>query len=333
MKTRKMFAVVLAVIYFIIALTGCASAPAVTAYDTGVTNELEYSNYEFWEKNNTVRLVVDITMHTEENVERGFSEAKYAELSKSNAKTIEMLKEGMICFFQERYNIDISEKLANQEVRIFSSTGIDEGVMGYVELGKEDNVLNLNQRLFEDYSDAFETSYVHETLHQIGFQGEEYLQIVEGITDALADMIMCYIGIEPVLTQNYYECRTIGYQLLAADPEIVSCYLEDDDFDILERINEKLKDVKQPFRQAGHFGKLLENRLQILFGIETRTVWGFSTDPYLFAYEVQEIVKAYCQEFNPDAETIDYIRNHYLVLDYESMSFVQEGEGYRYYIE
>jgi len=332
MKTRKMFAVVLAVICFIMALTGCASAPAVTAYDTGVTNELEYSNYEFWEKNNTVRLVVDITMHTEGDVEREFSEVKYAKLPKSNAKTIETLKEGMISFFQERYNIDISEKLANQEVRIFSSTGINEGVMGYVEIGKE-NVLNLNQRLFKDYSDVFETTYVHETLHQIGFQGEESLQVVEGITDALADMIMCYIGMEPVLTPDYYECRTIGYQLLAADPEIVSCYLEDDDFDILERINEKLKDVKQPFRKAGHFGKLLENRLQILFSIATGTAWGFSTDPYLFAYEVQEIVKAYCQEFNPDADTIDYIRNHYLVLDYEGLSFVEEGEGYRYYTE
>ena len=101
MKTRKMFAVVLAVIFFIMEQTGCASAPAVTAYDTGVTNELEYSNYDFWEKNNTVRLVVDITMHTEGDVEREFSEVKYAKLPRSNAKTIETLKEGMISFFRK----------------------------------------------------------------------------------------------------------------------------------------------------------------------------------------------------------------------------------------
>lgn len=332
MKTRKMFAVVLAVICCIMAITGCASAPAVTAYDMGITNELEYSDYDFWEKDNTLRFVVDITMVTEGNVEEEISEAKYAKLPRSKEKTIEKLKEGMISFFQERYNIDISEKLANQEVRFFSSAGESESVTGYVEIGNR-NVLNLNKRLLKDVSYLFETTYVHETLHQIGFQGEKSLQVVEGIVDSLTDMILCYMGREAVLTPYYDECRTVGYQLLAADPEIVSCYLNGQSFDILDRINEKLKDVPQEFRKVGHLGKLLENRLQILYGISTGTVWGFSTDPYLFAFEVQEIVKAYCQECNPDAETIDYIRSHYLVLDYESLCIIEEGEGYRYYTE
>lgn len=331
MKTRKTFAVVLAVIFFIIALTGCTSAPAVTAYDTGVTNELEYSNYDFWEKNNSIRLFVTVSVQTE-MVEEEVSEVKYEKMPKSKAKVIEELKEGMISFFQERYNIDISEKLANQEVRFFTSEGVSQDTMGYVEIGNG-NVLNLNQRLLKDMSDIFESTYVHETLHQIGFQGEKSLQVVEGITDAITDMILCYIGIEPVLTPYYYECRTLAYQLLAADPEIVSCYLENDDFDILERINEKLKDVPQIFKKSGHFGKLLENRLNLLIGIAEGRVAGLSTDPYYFAFEAQEIVQAYCHECNPDANIIDYIRSHYLILDYEKVSIVQDGDVYNFYNE
>ena len=332
MKTRKMFAVVLAVICFIMALTGCASTPAVTAHDTGITNELEYSNYDFWEKDNSIRLFVDITVQTEGVLEEEISEVKYAKLPKSREKTIERLKEGMISFFQERYDIDISEKLANQEVRLFSSTGASVDTMGYVEIGNR-NVLNLNKRLLNDLSYLFETTYIHETLHQIGFQGDKMLLVVEGITDALNDMILCYIGIEPVVTPYYYECRTLAYQLLAVDPEIVSCYLEDENFDILERINEKLQDVPQLFLKSGHLGKLLEKRLEILFTIAEGRAFGFSTDPYYFALEAQEIVRAYCQECNPDADTIDYIRSHYLTLDYEKVSIVEDGNGYYFYTE
>ena len=157
MKTRKMFAVVLAVICFIMALTGCANTPVVTAYDTGITNELEYSNYDFWEKNNSIRLFVDITVQTEGVLEEEISEVKYAKLPKSKEKTIERLKEGMISFFQERYDIDISEKLANQEVRFFSSAGASTDTMGYVKVGNK-NVLNLNKRLLKDLSYLFETN-------------------------------------------------------------------------------------------------------------------------------------------------------------------------------
>lgn len=332
MKTRKMFAVILALLLFIMMMAGCANT-SETLYDNGVTNEEVYQNYDNWGKENEIRLITDIKVNQEDlDVEGEISEVENLELPKSKEKVVQKLREGIISFFQERYQIDVSEKLEKQEVAMFSSIGTQEGVMGYVDVNNP-NILNLNQKLLKEYSELFETTYIHETLHQIGFRSDNTLIIEEGITDALTDMICCYIGIKTVLTPYYFECRTLAYQLLAADPEIVSCYLENDEFDIIGRINEKLESVPQTYRKTSDLGKRLERMVNILYGISTGTVWGYSTDTYWFAFEAQEIVKAYCQACEPDSSIIDYIHSHYLPDAYESVTIFEDENGYGYYFE
>lgn len=331
MKTRKMSAALLALLYCIMLFTGCASN-AGELYDSGVTNQQVYQTFDTWKYDDQskieVRLVVDVTVNREMlTVDEEITAEADKTLPKSKERVIQRLRMGIVDFFQERYNIDVSEKIEKQEIAIFSATGNQAGVMGFVDIYNP-NCLNLNEKLFSEYSERMETTYIHETLHQLGFRSESTLVIEEGITDALTDMICCYIGIKQVLTTHYSECRTVGYQLLAADPEIVSCYLEEDAFDIICRINEKLEGVSQPFKESKNLGKRLESRLEILLNIATGNILGLSTDPYWFAFEAQEIVKAYCQVCDPNETTIGYIRAHYLVIDYESVKILEDENGY-----
>ena len=330
---KKKLSILLVALYILSLLTGCTSTTAnITRTDSGITNTTVYPDQNYWNEPHSIRLVVDVTIKTEQyEGESQISQHEYSKLPRNKEKIIASLQEGLISFFQEKYAIDISSKLEAQEIRMFSSSGASEGIMGFVDLENE-NVLNLNDRLLSDFAFAFETTYVHETIHQIGFRGEKMLLTVEGITDALTDMALCYMGIEPALTEYYSEARTVGYQLLAADPEIVHCYLSNTNFDILQHIDDKLDAFHQEFRKSSHLGELLESRLEILYGISNNTVWGYSTEPRWFAFEVQEIVFSYCQASNPSIETIDYIRSHYLVPDYENIRITEDGNGYRWEI-
>ena len=327
MKTRKIFILAFLLGMLSCILCGCADTDgtATPIKDNGVTNTEVYDNYNAWRRNNQIRLFINISNEmVEGNLDSEVSKIGELELPKSKQKKIDELREGMISYFLEEYKIDISEKLEKQEVAIYTSTGSSEGVMGYVDIDNP-NVLNLNQKLLKEYSELFETTYVHESLHQIGFHAKKPQYIDEGITDALTDMIFCFMGKEPVLTEYYSDSRCLAYQLLAADPEIVSCYLENDNFEIIERVNQKLKNVPQTLRKVDSLGKRLEDVLSVLYSIKHGAI--YPIDEYCFALEAQEIVKAYCQECNPDDDVIDYIREHYIVLDYEDISISQNFDG------
>ena len=327
MKTRKIFILAFLLGMLSCILCGCADTDgtATPIKDNGVTNTEVYDNYNAWRRNNQIRLFINISNEmVEGNLDSEVSKIGELELPKSKQKKIDELREGMISYFLEEYKIDISEKLEKQEVAIYTATGSSEGVMGSVDLDNP-NVLNLNQKLLKEYSEVFETTYVHESLHQIGFHAKKPQYIDEGITDALTDMIFCFMGKSPVLTEYYSDSRCFAYQLLAADPEIVSCYLENDNFEIIDRINQKLKDVPQTLMQVDSLGKRLEGMQTALYNIKLGVT--YPIEAYYFALEAQEIVKAYCQECNPDDATIDYIRGHYLVEDYEDISISHNSDG------
>ena len=112
MKTRKLFVVMVTVVLLVVMLTGCADVEATKLpYDTGITNDWEYNNTDFWVAENNIRLVTDIKVEIGDVIEPEFSAQQFVKMPKKNAKTIEKLKTGMISFFQERYKIDISEKI------------------------------------------------------------------------------------------------------------------------------------------------------------------------------------------------------------------------------
>lgn len=327
MKTRRLFIAILVTLFCIIFLTGC-NGKATELYDTGITNQEEYENYDAWENDNEIRLVLGVSVIGEEEFDdSGIETQRSFEVPDKYVKKIQNLREGIISFFNERYQIDVSEEIGKQEIAIFNSYEANAETFGYVD-PENQNILNLNQKVFKEDSDKFESTYIHETLHQIGFISITPTLIDEGITDALTDMICCYLDIEPVMTEYYFETRTVAYQLLKADPGIVSAYLEETDFSIIDRINDKLENVPQVYEQTDNLGEFLNYMLRLMYNLTTGNVFDYGFDPYLFAFQAQEIVKAYCQECKPDAETIDYIRAHYLTIDNEFIAVKEDEDGY-----
>jgi len=318
--TRKTISIILSVIFALGLLTGCNS-PVNSNSETKTT---AYSDYSFWEKENTLRITLPITMDSGENAEI-INGIGTLELSSKYLKRVDKLKQSMISYFSENYNIDISQKLRNQKLKAFNANDVNGSMtMGYVDPNQPE-YLNLNNMLFNEYKDYFDNTYVHESLHQIGFISEDSTMITEGIVDALTDLILTNANISSFPTENYSDVRTLGYQILAADKGIVEFYLETDNPSMVNRITEKLKDAK----------KLCEDvepgiRLECL---ATGLTQGISAtfDIWYVAFEVQEITRAYCQSFKPDKETIDYIRSYYLVEDYENVGIRTNDEAYEFY--
>ena len=311
---------------FIFSLSGCSdtnnnSNPANTQDSFIETN----ADYSFWEQENQLRFFIPFSGKNEIDDSENINELGTLELPKKYKKRTEQLKTAMISYFKETYNLDISQKLSKQQLKAFSAKQSDVMTMGYVDPNHPD-YLNLNQCLFNEYSSFFDNTYVHESLHQIGFISKTPTMIDEGITDALTDLILSNANIESFPTESYVEARTLAYQILEVDTGIAEFYLENNDIQIQDRINEKLTDVPRPFdkRNAGDF---LNTMIE---GMTTGIVGDI--DPYYIAFQAQEIVRAYCQTFNPSHQSIDYIRKNYLANNYEKTTIEKNGDMFNFYL-
>lgn len=319
--TRRITSIIFVLCMFVTLFTGCSSTSVNSSNET---NNIEYSNYDFWQKDNQVRITLPISVETAEEEDQIKGLGKL-ELSKNHLNRVEQLKSAMISYFKEIYDIDISEKLAKQKLRAFVADEVNGSmVMGYVDPSEPD-VLNLNNLLFSRYRDYFNNSYIHESLHQLGFVSKGATMITEGIVDALTDLILRRANIKSIPTDDYFATRVLAYQILAVDKGIAEFYLNSENPDMAGRISAALKLVKKPFEKVSGLGKRLESLINGL----VRGVAG-TIDPYYVAFEAQEIVRVYCQTFNPNEEKIQYIRRHYLVEDYEFVSIIYDGNGYMF---
>lgn len=315
--TRKTTSIILSLVLVLLLITGCNSNTS--------NNNVQNLDYSFWKKDNSVRMTLPISMETG-NDETQFTGIGKLELSKKYLKRVEKLKTAMVSYFSETYNMDISKKIENQQLRAFSSNDVNGSMtMGYVDYN-EPEYLNLNNVLFSEYKDYFDNTYIHETLHQIGFRSKDSTMITEGIVDALTDLILSKAEFKSFPTENYADVRTLGYQILAADKDIAQFYLENDNPSMISRISEKLQYAIKPYENIEP-GERLEC---LAIGLTQ----GFSAtfDAYYIAFEAQEIVRAYCQSFNPSNETIDYIRSCYLVENYENIAIKKHEDAYEFCI-
>lgn len=285
-----------------------------------------YEDYSFWEQENKLRFFIPLSGRGEIDDSGNISEIGDLELPKAYQERAEKLKKAMVSYFKEKYNLDISSKLSNQKLKAFTSRRVDEMTMGYVD-PEHPEYLNLNQCLFGEYAMLFDNTYVHESLHQIGFRSKKSTMIDEGITDALTDLILKKANIESFPTDSYFAARTLAYQILEVDTGIAKFYLENQEVQIQNRINAKLKNIPRPFdeRDAGEF-------LNIMIEGMTNGISG-NVDPYYIAFQAQEIVRAYCQTFNPSHQSIDYIRNNYLAEAYEKTTIEKEGDRYNFNLQ
>lgn len=215
----------LTLILAIISLSGCSSSSGVT--DSGFINTDVYENTDYW-KEDSINVITNLKTVTENLEDENAENQQFSKLSAKQEKKVEKLKKCICNYFIEKYGIDFSTKLKKQEVSFFSTRVLGNSItMGFVDVNNS-NELHLNILLNKDHKDEFETTYVHETLHQLGFidASGKMTYVVEGIVDAYTDMILIENNIKSKVTGIYFETRQLGYQIIAADKNLPKLFLE-----------------------------------------------------------------------------------------------------------
>ena len=319
--SRKMVRLCLTLILAIISLSGCSSSSGVT--DSGFINTDVYENTDYW-KEDSINVITNLKTVTKNLEDETNENQQFSKLSSKQAKKVENLKKCICNYFIEKYGIDFSTKLEKQEVSFFSTRVLGNSItMGYVDVNNS-NELHLNILLNKDHKDEFETTYVHETLHQLGFidASGKMTYVVEGIVDAYTDMILIENNIKSKVTGIYFETRQLGYQIIAADKNLPKLFLEKKS--VSEYFDNELSSYKQNYAKHNKLAEYLNTLLQALIAINSGTT-SSQSNAYFYAFDAQSIVQKFCQSQNCDNDTIDYIRKHYLLEDFEKLNVIDNG--------
>lgn len=305
-----------------IMLGGCSSTEKT---DNGFINTDRYRSEAYWESND-LKIISNSSVYTTyTDKDEDFEMQDFIALTDSQKKKVETLKNYIYDYFINNYNIDFSEKLAKQNVNFFSCSEFGSSTtMGYVDINDSDT-LHLNIHLNLDYKNLFESTYVHETLHQLGFMDKECKTtfIVEGIVDAYTDIILMLNKANSQPTDIYFESRQLGYQIIAADKNLPNIFLEKKSFS--NYLNDCLEVYTQPYEEHENVVEYLNTLLYVFVNFNSGTA--YSDYAYFYAYDVQSIVQRFCQAQNCDDETIKYIRSHYLLEGFENLKIVDYENG------
>lgn len=312
----------------LLTFSGCSSAnkQKEARKDQGFINNDSYKDDSFW-KSEDLKLITDLKIKTL-NQDPDFSDCSFEELSSKQNKKVKYLKNLIYKFFLDIYNIDFSSKLEKQSVTWFNSTANGNSLtMGYVDPSNE-NTLHLHISLKDENAELFESTYVHETLHQISFidKSEETTYIVEGIVDAFADLILAKAGENFVATPIYFETRQLGYQLIKADKQLPEVFYNNESFK--EHLNKELSKYNQPCLKhddvAGYLNSLLYALIASNSGLTE-----LNYDPCVYVFDAQSIVQKFCQSKKPNSSTIKYLRKHCLLEEFEDLKVKKEENGYQ----
>ncbi len=322
-RKMKMVTLCLTLILAITSLSGCSSSSAVT--DSGFINTDVYENTDYW-KEDSINVITNLKTVIENLEDENAENQQFSKLSAKQEKKVEKLKKCICNYFIEKYGIDFSTKLEKQEVSFFSTRVLGNSItMGYVDVNNS-NELHLNILLNKDHKDEFENTYVHETLHQLGFMDKsgKMTYVVEGIVDAYTDLILIENNIKSKVTGIYFETRQLGYQIIAADKNLPKLFVEKKA--VSEYFDNELSSYKQNYAKHNKLAEYLNTLLQALIAINSGTTSSSSqSNAYFYAFDAQSIVQRFCQSQNCDNDTIDYIRKHYLLEDFEKLNVIDNG--------
>ncbi len=276
------------------------------------------SKKSFWEQKE-VRLIINAKLE-EAKDDEPTKESDYQISQELNA-ALNDLKGGISEFFKFEYDIDVSKKLEKMAIRVFSQKVSGDGFTGgYTEKGK--SYININECIFTDYPEYIISSYLHETMHYIGFISENQTMIDDGMAEYMAAKVASFIGITYLPSECYSYYTLIAEQLCAVNEEyLVKAYLTKKDFDVCEHIEETLKNVNQSCLKVDSIGDHLNLMVETL-GKD------YGNYSYGMAFEAQEIVACYCRQFSPSKEQIEKIRSSYFVEDFEEVKIKEVEGGY-----
>ena len=322
MKTTRLLALLV-----LIALTFTACSSTASVIDHGETNDQLYNDdYSFWTRKNSLKLVTDFNLEYVDDPELLPTEYDWTPLPNSKQSTVEALRKGIVRYFKDTYNIDLTESIASQEIRVcpFNQNNDEIVTLGFYR----DSVLYLESALFtKEYDFLFEQIYVHESLHQLGIDSGKDKFLTEGITDAFTDLVLSYMGKEFYATEAYFEARTLCYQLIAVDDELPHLYFESNNsFSMSSRISDRLKNVNQLYSECDNIGQKLIDLLDVFYSWHAGTI-DKNYDLFDYVYDAQELVRAYCRTFTLTKGKINYIRKHYLIENFEQIDIASSFVG------
>lgn len=328
MKTLKRLILLLLLVVVILAtiIVACKHTPSPQGEDAVLQQAIEeyyetqikYSDYKFWQKENKIRLIHDyiLTPNKEEDNEEKPRISHFVEVDEETKQKMESLKAEFIGYFIKIYNVKLDKKIEDQQVVFYEPLDNNENVLGFVD---ENSVFLSTKLLKEEHvANRLPEEYFRQTINQIGFDKKEGATITSAIAEVLVEDLCRETEISMVEPQNVPIVMQVAKQLIVADPQIVIQYIENPAFNIIESIDQKLKELPRENFQEMKLGKRVENTMSVA------QKEGLTEE---FKFELQEIIRAYCQECNPDEASIDFIRRQYIIREYEFLEVVENEEG------
>jgi len=203
--------------------------------------ELDLSRYQDEIEEMTV-LNEDLNRHFDENCKKYISEP-----TEKQKKTFDQYKGYVVDYFRDEYGVDLSERMENLKVCIMDFRFINDysgsnisGVTANID-GEEFVAVSLSYYTGDTQinSSWFAETLVHELVHASGFLDEESEFITEGFTEALTEKVLHHAGKNyDELSSVYISNANIAKQLLEIDDGIVRGYITDENFSVLDYINE-----------------------------------------------------------------------------------------------
>lgn len=203
------------------------------------------------------------------------------DLSGESKKVIDELNNEIARYFEEVYEIDVTGRLAKLNVKLINPPqDLDIIIYGYYNNIQFDNNVYISSAIVDDET-LFEYTYVHETMHYLGFSSKNSIELTyvyEGLTEAITENIHEYSkAFDYVDDPIYFESKLAAKEILKATPEIVAeIILAEGEYDLEANINAT---TCQEDAAA-----LLENSLKIIlngYGDESiDSVWREIVDEY-----------------------------------------------------
>lgn len=202
----------------------------------------------------------------------------------------------MRVFFQEEYEIDITEQLSQLRVmKAVYPEEISETVGGSYDSG----TLYINSVLLDSFMNDIAAGqespaskseplsfkmlrnvYIHETIHYLGFSNKpQFDRFIEAITEALTEMVMDHSGIQYENMTGYTVIKDLAYQIAAADSTLIRNVLCDPSYELGAHFNTVLgADYAETF-----------NKLLLI--LQSGGARQYREVPYLAQYMTYEYVK------------------------------------------
>lgn len=176
---------------------------------------------------------------------------------------LDACNEIIVRFFEEVYDVDVSQKMAQLQVmRAVYPGEIAESVGGSFFGGVPDlaGKVFVNSTILTGFIDEtvqygypsvcetehfyakmLRTVYIHEVIHYLGFSNDAIFDhSIEAFTEYLNEKIMTYSGIEYESITGYGQIKNVASLIIEADTQLVRKVLEEESFSIGEHFNEIL---------------------------------------------------------------------------------------------